>query len=80
MTEKNIKLEHGELVNLTKEQYEKLTFKYGHIFINKAIEILNNWLKRNTKYSKKCLNKNNYNHFRKDGWVINETKYALGIY
>ena len=45
----------------------------NELFIQKAISILNEWLKLKTKYSKKYLNKNNYGFFRQDGWVINTT-------
>lgn len=69
----SIKLDSGELVNLTINQYKTLIYKYGEIFIQKAISILNEWLKLETKHSKKYLNKNNYAFFRKDGWVINTT-------
>ncbi len=74
---KSIKLENGCLVNLTKEQYEKLKYKYGTIFIKNAIKILNEWLNKKGKIANKYLNKNNYGHFRCDSWVITETKKLL---
>ena len=70
---KSIKITNAPYVNLTEEQIAKLNYKYGTLFIKKAIEILNNWLKENTKESKKYINKNNYGHFRSDSWLIYQT-------
>lgn len=68
------RLKNAELVHLTQKQHEKLIQKYGYIFTQKAIEILNNWLKENTTQSAPYQNRNNYGHFRSDSWVITETK------
>ncbi len=70
---KSLKLTNAPYVNLTEEQIAKLNYKYGTLFIKKAIEILNDWLQKNTKESKKYLNKNNYGHFRSDSWLIYQT-------
>lgn len=70
---KSIKITNAPYVNLTEEQIAKLNYKYGTLFIKKAIEILNNWLQENTKESKKYINKNNYGHFRSDSWLIYQT-------
>lgn len=72
-----IKLKENELVNLTKNQYSKLIHKYGYLFIKNAINIFNEWLKQNTNISKRYLDKNNYAHFRIDGWVIAQTQKVL---
>lgn len=60
-------------VILTEKQYNNLLNRYGEALLNKALEILNNWL--NTKpFGIKYKGKNNYAHFRSDGWVINTAK------
>ena len=77
---KSIKITNAPYVNLTEEQIAKLNYKYGTLFIKKAIEILNKWLKENTKESKKYINKNNYGHFRSDSWLIYQTNmYFAGL-
>ena len=61
-----------KLVHLTKPQYNTLVEKYGHELISRAIKILDNWLMSGSPYASKYIGKNNYAHFRIDGWVINE--------
>ncbi len=78
-TKDSIKIKGAELVNITASQYSTLEQRYGHIFIDKAIIILNEWLKTMSKTSKKYLNKNNYGHFRSDSWIIMETKKLLDM-
>ena len=62
------------LVILTPTQYGLLCEKYGRELLQKALLILDNWLKSGGKNSLKYVGKNNYAHFRSDGWVINEAK------
>ena len=75
-----IELPEIELVILTPNQYSSLIEKYGYELIRKALEILDSWLKRGSKDSKKYRGKNNYAHFRSDGWVINTAFMALNLH
>ena len=59
-------------VILTENQYNKLLEKYGKSLLQKALEILDNWLLSQSGI--KYKGKNNYAHLRSDGWVINEAK------
>ena len=70
----HIELEDCSLVILTPTQYGSLLEKYGYTLIKKAIKILDNWLLYGGKASRKYVGKNNYAHFRSDGWVLNEAK------
>ncbi len=69
-----IELPDIDLVILTPTQYGSLLEKYGYELLRKSLLILDSWLKSGSKYSKKYVGKNNYAHFRSDGWVINEAK------
>lgn len=69
-----IKIPEINLVNLTSNQYETLLKKYGDEILKNAINILEEWLKSGSSYAVKYIGKNNYAHFRSDGWVINEAK------
>lgn len=62
------------LVILTQTQYNSLIEKYGYKLIRKALLILDSWLKNGGQASAKYVGKNNYAHFRSDGWVLNEAK------
>ena len=62
-----------ELVILTPSQYLSLVEKYGFELLRRALEILENWLKT-SPYGSKYRGKNNYAHFRSDGWVINTAR------
>lgn len=73
-----IELPDIELVILTPTQYGSLLEKYGYDIIRKALLILETWLKSGSKYSQKYVGRNNYAHFRSDGWVINEAIRILG--
>lgn len=75
-----IELPEIELVILTPNQYNSLVEKYGYELIKKALSILDDWLKRGSKDSLKYKGKNNYAHFRSDGWVINTASMALGLH
>ncbi|MDO5306380.1 MAG: hypothetical protein Q4E83_01315 [bacterium] len=70
----HIKIPNINLVILTSTQYDTLCQKYGDELLKKAISILENWLSHKTKISEKYIGKNNYAHFRSDGWVINTAK------
>ena len=61
------------LVVLTENQYNILLSRYGDAILQKAIQILEDWLKT-SRVAIKYKGKNNYAHFRSDGWVINEAK------
>ena len=64
-----------KLVIITETQYQKLIKKYGQLVIKKAISILDDWLK-SSPVGHKYAGKNNYAHFRSDGWLINAAKNA----
>ncbi len=66
-----IELPDIELVILTPSQYGSLIERYGYDLLRKALIILDNWLKSSEK-AKKYVGKNNYAHFRSDGWLLNE--------
>ena len=71
----DIKIEIPEcnLVILTPYQYGTLLEKYGYNLLTKALSIFEDWLKSSPK-GEKYRGKNNYGHFRSDGWVINAAK------
>ena len=66
-----IELPDIDLVILTPTQYNSLLEKYGYSLLQKSLLLLDEWLKTGSKYSQKYIGKNNYAHFRSDGWVIN---------
>ena len=70
----HIELEDCSLVILTPTQYGSLLEKYGYSLLKKAIKILDNWLINGGKASEKYVGKNNYAHFRSDGWLLNTAK------
>lgn len=72
----SIKLPYVEIVILNSAQYDSLLKKYGEMLLNDALMILENWLKTSPK-ADKYRGKNNYAHFRSDGWVINAAKLKL---
>ena len=61
------------LVILTEHQYNTLIERYGVILFQKALSIFDEWLETSPVGSK-YIGKNNYAHFRADGWVINMAK------
>ena len=63
-------------VILTPEQYKTLVEKYGYNLLTCALSILEDWLKSSPK-GEKYRGKNNYAHFRSDGWLINLAKQKL---
>ena len=72
-----IKIPEIKLVNLTSNQYEKLVKKFGDAVLKTALKILDMWLISGSPCALKHIGKNNYAHFRSDGWVINEAKNLL---
>ena len=70
----NFKLPNITLVILTQYQYEALLEKYGYKLITNALNIFEEWLKSSPEGAK-YRGKNNYGHFRNDGWVINSAKF-----
>ena len=73
--DKNVKVEIPSVnfVILTPKQYETLLEKYGYKILTKALKIFEKWLKTSPS-GIKYKGKNNYAHFRSDGWVINLAK------
>lgn len=69
-----IELPGVELVILTPNQYGSLHEKYGYELLTKALHILDGWLRKGGKSSEKYVGKNNYAHFRSDGWVLNAAR------
>lgn len=74
-----IELQGIDLVILTPSQYDSLLEKYGYDLLKKALCILDSWFKSGSKYARLYIGKNNYAHFRSDGWLINEAKSKLNI-
>lgn len=63
----------GKII-LTEKQYYLLIERYGDSLLEQALSILESWL--STSYAgDKYLGKNNYAHFRSDGWLINEARH-----
>ena len=60
-------------VILTEHQYDTLINKYGNALLKKALSIFQEWLLTSPN-GYKYKGRNNYAHFRSDGWVINEAK------
>lgn len=73
-SEIRIELPDIDLVILTPTQYGSLLEKYGYDLLRKALLILDDWLKSGSKISNQYVGRNNYAHFRSDGWVVNEAK------
>ena len=69
-----IELPEIDLVILTPNQYGSLLEKYGYDLLRKSLLILDKWLKSKNKTAEKYVGKNNYAHFRSDGWVINTAR------
>ena len=69
-----IEIPEIEFVILTPTQYGSLVEKYGYELLRKALKIFELWLKSSPE-AEKYRGKNNYAHFRSDGWVINSAKY-----
>ena len=69
-------IEDFNTIILTEKQYNTLLKRYGKELSMKALTIFDNWLK-NSPLGYKYKGKNNYAHFRSDGWVINEAKLSI---
>ena len=63
-------------VILTENQYYILNERFGADLINRALNIFEEWL-ATSPLGYKYKGKNNYAHFRADGWVINEAKSSI---
>ena len=72
-SEVKISLPDIDFVILTPTQYGSLIERYGYELLRKALLILEEWLKSSPE-GEKYRGKNNYAHFRSDGWVINSAK------
>ena len=72
-----IELPEIDLVILTPSQYGSLLEKYGYDLLRKSLLILDSWLKSGSKPSCQYIGKNNYAHFRSDGWVVNTAREYL---
>jgi hypothetical protein len=66
----DIKIDGIEFVRLTEKQFKKLVELHGEDVILAAIKILDDWLAKNGQAQKGYIGRNNYGHFRKDGWVL----------
>ena len=66
--------EDYETVILTESQWEKIVAKRGEELALAMVKILDNWLSLNGTTAKQYVGKNNYGHFKGDGWVLNEAK------
>lgn len=73
-SEIRIELPDINLVILTPTQYGSLLEKYGYVLLRKALLIFDKWLQTGGKSASKYIGKNNYAHFRTDGWVINTAR------
>ena len=67
-----IELPDFQMIVLTPTQYGTLLEKYGYSLLYKAFSIFESWLKSSP--GEKYRGKNNYGHFRSDGWVINAAR------
>ena len=68
-----IQIPDVHFVILTPNQFGSLVEKYGYEVLIKAITLLEEWLKT-SPMGEKYRGRNNYAHFRSDGWVINTAK------
>lgn len=64
-----IKIPEIEYVNLTEEDFKKLSEKHGERRLLKAIENLDTWLAKGTKKAIEVRKKPHKAHFRIDSWV-----------
>ena len=76
-SEIRIELPDIDLVILTPTQYGSLLEKYGYKLLRKALKILDEWLSAGSREATKYVGRNNYGHFRSDGWLINEAERSL---
>ena len=72
-----IRIPEIQFVTLTPKQYESLIKRYGYEVLKKALFILDNWLGSGSPDAGKYIGKNNYAHFRSDGWLLNEVNRGL---
>ena len=64
------------MVILTRSQYDTLLVRYGKNLLECALLILDNWLKT-SPLAGKYKGRNNYAHFRSDGWIIHEARQLI---
>ncbi len=69
-----IELPDIDFVILTPMQYNSLLEKYGYDLLRKSLLILDSWFKSGSKEAHQYVGKNNYAHFRSDGWVVNTAR------
>lgn len=69
-----IDLPEIDLVILTPTQYGSLLERYGYDLLRKSLLILDSWFKSGSKEAHRYIGKNNYAHFRSDGWVVNTAR------
>lgn len=74
-----INLPEIQFVILTSSQYNSLLEKYGYELLRKALKILDGWLGSGSPVAEKYVGKNNYAHFRSDGWVVNTAKIEFNL-
>ena len=74
--ENKLEIPNIKFVILTSCQYSKLIKKYGISVITCALNILEKWLSTSPE-GEKYKGRNNYGHFRSDGWLINAAKQAI---
>ena len=67
---RKVYIPNAEFVTLTPAQYKILLKKYGSGVLENAMLLFEDWLKSSPE-GIKYRGKNNYGHFRSDGWVIN---------
>lgn len=70
----------GEDINtviLTESQWERIVAKRGEKLALKMVKVFDDWLSVGGANAKQYIGKNNYGHFKADGWVLNEAKKAL---
>ena len=66
-----------ENVILTESQWERIVAKRGEKLAIKMVEVLDEWLSLGGANAKQYIGKNNYGHFKADGWVLNQAKERL---
>lgn len=62
------------LVTLTENQWERIVAKRGEKLAIKMVEVLDDWLSIGGTNAKQYIGRNNYGHFKSDGWVFQTAK------
>lgn len=63
-----------ENVTLTESQWERIVAKRGEKLAYQMVKVLEEWLAIGGATAKQYIGKNNYGHFKSDGWVYQEAK------